>query len=151
MDERYFQLPGGEVYVAAHERSAHGRLCFRRDGRIYEVHVARGLAAALVGDEPRSRARLARQLGIGAETVGEVGLGTNPGATSLPIDILDEKSLGTVHVALGANARFGGRCRSRRHCDLIVTEPDLEVDGVLLMRRGEPRGIPAEARCAPAP
>jgi leucyl aminopeptidase (aminopeptidase T) len=154
IDERYFQLPGGEVYVAVHERSANGRVCFRRDGDAYEVRVVRGLATAIAGGLPEARARLARHLGIGTEPVGEVGVGTNPGATPLPIGILDEKCLGTAHVALGANARFGGRCRSRRHCDIVITEPDLEVDGVPLLRRGVLLGdtsAPSVIRSHPAP
>ncbi|HEY3353723.1 MAG TPA: hypothetical protein VGQ83_10775 [Polyangia bacterium] len=133
VDEQYYQLPGGEVYVAVRERSATGRVCFRRGGRTLALTLTRGLAVALApadgspGDD--AVARLARRLGVGQEPLGELGLGTNPGATARPVGTLDEKCLGTAHVALGSNSRFGGRCRSHRHADLIITDPHLELDG----------------------
>jgi leucyl aminopeptidase (aminopeptidase T) len=139
VDERYFQLPGGEVYVAVHERSAAGRVCFRRGDRTFALELAAGRAVSLTaagGRDDEERARLARRLGVGAEPLAELGIGTNPGATPLPVGTLDEKCLGTAHVAVGSNSRFGGRRRSRRHVDLVIGAPDLDVDGVPLLRGG---------------
>jgi leucyl aminopeptidase (aminopeptidase T) len=48
------------------------------------------------------------------------------------VGTLYEKSAGTVHVAVGGNAHFGGERDSPRHMDLIIRGPDVLVDGASL-------------------
>ena len=59
----------------------------------------------------------------------ELGVGTNDRAKLTGNVLEDEKILGTVHVAFGASAGFGGLVAVPIHLDVVVLEPTLEVDG----------------------
>ena len=58
-----------------------------------------------------------------------MGIGTNAWAPPWQIGTLYEKSAGTVHVAVGGNAHFGGQRESPRHGDLVIRDPQMWVDG----------------------
>ena len=75
---------------------------------------------------------LAEEMGAGLEPLCEVGIGTNQWAPPWQIGTIYEKSAGTIHVAVGGNAHFGGLRDSPRHMDLIVRQPTLKVDGTPL-------------------
>jgi leucyl aminopeptidase (aminopeptidase T) len=127
-------LPGGEVYAAPLEWSAEGKLVVDlslggialtgpltlhfREGRVVEMS---GAAAAelqrRLGDDPWAR------------TVGEFGIGGNPFVRTRGIAALDEKALGTVHLALGANRGFGGENTAATHCDCVIGAPRIVLDG----------------------
>ena len=57
-----------------------------------------------------------------------MGIGTNAWAPPWQIGTLYEKSAGTVHVAVGGNAHFGGQRQSPRHADLVIRDPQFLVD-----------------------
>jgi len=138
-------LPGGEVYVAPLEESAEGRLVvdvslgdipldhpvvltFRR-GRV--VHMEGSEAGRILLD----------RLGSGpwAWTVGEFGIGVNPFVPLRGVASVDEKALGTVHVALGSNWRFGGVNRAASHYDCVISGPRLWLqreDGMVPLTLG---------------
>jgi leucyl aminopeptidase (aminopeptidase T) len=59
----------------------------------------------------------------------ELGVGTNDRATLTGQILEDEKILGTVHVAFGASAAFGGSVSVPIHLDVVVLDACLEVDG----------------------
>lgn len=138
-------LPAGEAYIAPLEGSAHGRLVV--DGSMAGVgvleypiviEVAHGEAVSIRGGSAADRLReLLDRAGPGARNVGELGIGTNPTAKVIGNILEDEKVLGTVHVALGANASFGGSVQVACHLDGVLFQPDLWVDGVRLMRSGQ--------------
>jgi leucyl aminopeptidase (aminopeptidase T) len=54
--------------------------------------------------------------------IAEVGIGVNPSARLTGNSILDEKSLGTAHVAFGGNTGFGGANAASVHIDGIMRE-----------------------------
>lgn len=130
-------LPGGEVFVAPLEESAEGVLVFdlslgdipldgpvrlqMRSGRVEEVEG--GEAAAEL------RRRLAGDSWLGV--IGEFGLGANPMIKPSGRATLDEKALGTAHVALGGNRAFGGQNPSAQHLDGVLSQPRVYLDGVL--------------------
>jgi len=59
--------------------------------------------------------------------IAEFGVGTNPKA-GLKTNILEsEKILGTIHVAFGDNATFGGRNRAAFHQDFLVFKPTVDL------------------------
>ncbi len=128
-EEPAVYLPGGEIYAPALEDSAEGVVAFRFVG---EPHLARFVGGLCVGVERadgRPSPELGDELGVGIEPLCELGIGTNPWAPPWQIGTLYEKSAGTVHVAVGGNAHFGGARDSPRHADLIVRDPELVVDG----------------------
>lgn len=61
--------------------------------------------------------------------IGELGIGLNPKAGIIGTVIVDEKSLGTAHVALGSNYWFGGDVFTIVHLDQVFKNPKIFIDG----------------------
>jgi len=61
--------------------------------------------------------------------VGELGVGINPGAVLIGSMIMDEKVLGTGHIAFGSNSWFGGDIKTIFHGDQVFKAPVYYVDG----------------------
>ena len=61
--------------------------------------------------------------------IGELGIGINPGAVLIGSMILDEKVLGTGHIAIGSNNWFGGEIKTIYHGDQVCKNPVYYVDG----------------------
>ncbi|HLD40159.1 MAG TPA: aminopeptidase [Candidatus Nanoarchaeia archaeon] len=61
--------------------------------------------------------------------VGELGIGINPGAVLIGSMIMDEKVLGTAHIAIGSNYWFGGEIKTIYHGDQVFKNPIFYVDG----------------------
>ena len=57
----------------------------------------------------------------------ELGIGTNEKACRADNLLEAEKMLGTVHLALGDNAGFGGTLKVPFHCDYVVYRPTLKL------------------------
>lgn len=145
-EEPAIYLPGGEVYAPAIEDSAAGRVAFKHVGAPRIARFEAGLLVAVETPSGTADTSLGEELGVGSEPLCEVGLGTNPEAPPWQVGALYEKSAGTLHVAVGGNAHFGGQRDSPRHMDLIVRRPRVWVDG-------EPLDLPEAAwtRHSPRP
>jgi leucyl aminopeptidase (aminopeptidase T) len=138
-------LPSGEAYIAPVEDTASGTIVF--DGGLAGVgtldeplfvHVEDGSITGIEG----GAAEEFRELVGGdpcARRVAELGLGTNPAATIIGSVLEDEKVYGTAHVAFGDNHGFGGTIECDSHLDGIVLEPDVYLDGELVVGGGEVR------------
>lgn len=130
-------LPAGEIWCAPVEDSAQGvvvcdgsigdlgqvpapvRLTVT-NGRVTDVSCADAGFARLVSE--------ALQVDEGAGTIGELGLGLNPGARLSGNLLEDEKARGTAHIAFGNNlAMGGGRNASKTHRDFLFLEPTFDV------------------------
>ena len=61
--------------------------------------------------------------------VAELGVGINPGAVVIGSMIMDEKVLGTGHIAIGSNSWFGGAIKTIFHGDQVFKSPKYYVDG----------------------
>jgi aminopeptidase len=59
----------------------------------------------------------------------ELGVGINPAAVLVGSMILDEKVLGTGHIAIGSNSWFGGVIKTIYHGDQVFKDPVFYVDG----------------------
>jgi aminopeptidase len=137
-------LPAGEVCLAPLEDSAQGAVVFDLafwDGRWVEDlevrftgGVARGVRAARGLD--LFNATLASATGAG-DVIAELGIGLNHEVTR-PCGnmLLDEKILGTIHIAVGDNRMLGGVNESSLHWDLLVMGPTVTVDGRTLLADG---------------
>lgn len=146
-------VPSGETYIAPVEGTAEGSVVI--DGSLPGLVIAPGeeivlhfAAGRLVAIEPDDRpaARWLRATQIDrAEAAGdgnwrnlaEIGIGVNPAVTRLTGTMLfDEKSAGTVHIALGSNTFMGGRVASAIHCDMVIRRPTVRIDGRPVVARG---------------
>ena len=59
----------------------------------------------------------------------EFGIGLNHNAVITGTTILDEKALGTAHIAIGSNYWFGGKNKTIIHYDQVFRDPTIIVDG----------------------
>lgn len=141
-------LPDGEVATAPREDGVNGHITF--PGRFWfggarisdlRLEFAAGevvAATATEGADFVDRVLMAP----GARRVGELGIGTNPNVSTMTGDLLiDEKILGTVHIALGRSyPQCGGKNESAIHWDIVKDlRPSgrLEVDGDPLIDHSE--------------
>jgi aminopeptidase len=140
-------LPCGEVFVCPREDSANGTVFFDipsnyyghkvnqlrlefKDGRVIEYDAKEGrdefeeVLNSATGDKDR---------------IGEFAIGLNPKASFVADILVDEKVLGSVHIAIGNNKSpaYGGENDSSIHWDLIMTKPTVVVDGEALMDEGK--------------
>lgn len=136
-------LPTGEAYIAPVEGTAEGEIIV--DGSIANigllkapllVHVEKGMAVSFKGPDAE---RLEKILGQNqkARNIGELGIGTNPMARLIGNILEDEKVYGTVHIAFGSNATFGGLTQAGIHIDGIILKPSLYLDEKLVVENGE--------------
>ena len=139
--------PGGEVSLPPVEGTARGRVVVEHvmtDLGLLASPITwiveEGEVVAIVGgpDAPRLEAHVE---GVeNARNIGEIGIGMNP-AARLTSDITEsKKKLGTAHVAMGDSAgEYGGTVVSDVHLDGMVLDATIEVDGEVVVDRGEVR------------
>jgi hypothetical protein len=128
-DEPAIYLPGGEIYVAAREDSAQGVVAFCFCGEARQAHFEAGILTRVTRSDGSSDTSLEEEFGAGSECLCEFGIGSNVWAPPWQLGTIYEKSAGTVHVAVGGNAHFGGAHDSPRHVDLIIRNPTVRLDG----------------------
>ncbi|OGV92796.1 hypothetical protein A3B57_02015 [Microgenomates group bacterium RIFCSPLOWO2_01_FULL_47_10] len=138
-------LPAGEAYLAPVEGSTNG--VYVVDGSFagipldkpIQIEVRNGIAANIIGG--KSAQTLVKQLdavGVKSRNIAELGIGTNRKANPKAEKLLEaEKAYGTVHIALGANATFGGTVAVPFHSDGVILSPTLILDDVVIIKDGE--------------
>src|SRR5262249_7483347 len=114
-------------------------------GRIEEPITLRFEQGRIVAVEGGREADVVRRVmaeaGSGADTVAEIGLGTNEQAHVRGLVLTDEKVLGTAHVAFGHNTgSYGGDNEAAIHVDGIMADATVEADGRVVIERGRLAG-----------
>jgi len=79
---------------------------------------------------------LAKANDPGAYNIAELGIGLNPMSKIIGVMVEDEGSLGTVHIAVGTSAAFGGKVRTHLHLDMMIRQPTVTLDGKVIMAKG---------------
>ena len=137
-------LPSGEVFLLPNLKGTNGRV-------VFDLAFHKGQKIENLGIEFRD----GRAIPMGAESgfelfenvlasasgdkdfLAEFGLGLNPEIKeAIGFSLLDEKMLGTVHLALGDNLALGGRLDSDLHWDLLILRPTVVAEGVTLIVDG---------------
>ncbi len=139
--------PGGEVSLPPVEGTARGRVVIEHvmtdlgplSGAITWI-VEQGQVVAIQGGADARRLEAHVEGVANARNIGEIGIGMNP-AARLTSDITEsKKKLGTAHVAMGDSAgEYGGMVVSDVHLDGMVLDAAIEVDGEIVVERGEVR------------
>jgi leucyl aminopeptidase (aminopeptidase T) len=139
-------LPAGEVFCAPLEDKGDGVLVFNVSmggvGRLHEqiqVEVREGKVISIKGgSEAKDFESILEQGDANAFNIAELGIGTNPEAIK-PIGnlLVDEKLMGTVHIAFGDNSHFGGLQKSNIHIDGVISKPTLKLDGEVIIDAGK--------------
>ncbi len=140
----YLNMPSGEVCFAPIENSASGRafveLAYWQGQAIRELELEfeQGMVRPIRAAEGLELFQRVIQDGGGdAARLGEFGLGLNPAITSVTgFLLLDEKMLGTIHLALGENRPLGGTNNSALHWDLVVQHATISIDGQIVLKDG---------------
>jgi leucyl aminopeptidase (aminopeptidase T) len=131
-------VPDIEAYIAPLEDSTNGTLVIDGSTSVtglveqpIRIDIKHGMALRISGgSEARRLLRILRQARSRASfRVGEFGIGLNPLARIRGAIIEDEAALGTAHVALGDNHRFGGENKAPIHIDMVLKRPHVEFDG----------------------
>jgi aminopeptidase len=140
-------LPCGEVFICPIEESAEGTVLFDvptnywghkitnlklrfKKGQVIDYSAEQGKKefaeslAAATGDKDK---------------IAEFAIGLNPKAQFINDILVDEKVLGTIHIAIGDNKgpAYGGKNSSSIHWDFVMTQPTVEIDGKTLMENGK--------------
>ena len=145
----YLNLPGGEVFFAPVETSANGEIYFDlpcvygfgkrvegvwfkfKDGKVVDYKIDKGqknfedVMKHATGEKYR---------------IAELGIGSNPNAKPTGgMTIIDEKVMGTIHIAIGWNRGYGGKNDSSVHWDLYKTMKTgkMFADGKIVMKKGK--------------
>jgi len=140
-------LPCGEVFVCPIETSAKGTAFFDvptnywghkisglklefKEGKIvnYDAEHGRGEFQGVLDSATGDKDRIA-----------EFAIGLNPKAQFINDILVDEKVLGSIHIAIGDNKgpAYGGKNNSSIHWDLIMNHPTVTVDKKTIMKDGK--------------
>ena len=142
----YSNLPAGEAFLAPLEGKSHGTIII--DGAMaggiglvkkeIKVIVKNGLAVEFIGgQEAKTLEKLLKPKGKPGRNIAEFGIGTNYKAKLTGLILEDEKVMGTIHIAFGTNASFGGKVDAGIHLDGLINNPTVEVDGKIIMKEGK--------------
>lgn len=140
-------LPSGEVYLPPAKNQVRGDIVIDGSSRNNEgteiikepftIRVRRGEITKIEGKSVAADklvnslkwAILNSKHPEGVKKICELGIGLNSNAKLIGSTIIDEKVLGTAHVAMGSNHWFGGTIYSIIHLDQVFKRPIIEVDG----------------------
>ncbi len=123
-------IPCGEVSIAPVEERTNGEVYFEKvyipnpfeNGKLKRfenitISIENGVVKYSNNDELN---RIFDEFGKENSTVCELGIGMNPGVTSLcGCPLLDEKMIGTFHLGFGDNTMFGGTNEADEHYDFV--------------------------------
>jgi leucyl aminopeptidase (aminopeptidase T) len=135
-------VPDIEAYIAPLEDSTNGTLVIDGSTSVtglvkqsIRIDIKQGTARTFSGgSEARKLLRTLREAeSRRAFRVGEFGIGLNPLARVRGAIIEDEAVLGTAHVALGDNHRFGGKNNAPIHIDVVLKRAHVELDGKTIL------------------
>ena len=142
-------MPAGEVYLPPKWKEINGVVvidgssAYRFGTQLIKepikVEIKKGEIASIKGGEEAKKLKESIDWAYnkaknpwGVKRVGEIGIGINPNAKILGATIIDEKTIGTAHIAFGSNYWFGGTILAIIHFDQIFKNPKILVDGVEL-------------------
>jgi len=141
----FSNLPAGEASVGPVPGKTNGQIViergmanFTKQDDLITFDVKDGYVARIRGNDGGLQLRrMLKYFGRPARNIAELGIGTNPKAKIVGCTLEDEKTLGTVHVAIGNNRSFGGTCDVPIHLDGILLRPTLTIDGKLIIKNGQ--------------
>ena len=104
-------------------------ILFVEEGRVTKIEGKHALLLEKTLQKYENRAKYPYRV----RHIGEFGVGINSGAVLIGSTIMDEKVLGTAHIAIGSNYWFGGEIRTIFHGDQIFKSPKIFLDGKKLI------------------
>jgi len=125
VDDGCGDFPPGEIYIAPKENSSNGELLVSKvnfKGQIYEDMLLTFKDGMLIKCSAKEIDEFFNSLPENYRILSEFGIGLNPKVKELiGLTTIDEKALGTYHIALGMNHLFGGENNCPFHMDFVFT------------------------------
>lgn len=116
-------LPCGEIYIAPIENSAKGSIIIEKfflEGEILKNLDLTFKDGRLINSSSEIFNEYLKTLPENANILCELGIGLNENVTDLVgYTALDEKTKGTIHIAIGMNTMFGGSNQCSYHKDFV--------------------------------
>lgn len=142
-------IPIGEVYTPCRGKFVEGKVVIDLSSRIKEgtqlvkepitLEIKEGNIISITGGEEAEKLKETltwahdhSKFPWGVRRIGELGIGLNPNAKIIGSMNIDEKVVGTAHIAIGSNYWFGGTIYAIIHLDQVFKNPRIEVDGKIL-------------------
>ena len=129
VDDGCGDFPPGEIYIAPKENKSHGDLLIpivNLQGQIYEDVLMTFKEGKLIGSSCQELDDFFLQRPDSFRILSEFGIGLNPEVKELTgYTPIDEKALGTYHIALGMNHLFGGDNDCLFHMDFVFYADDV--------------------------
>lgn len=123
VDDGCGDFPPGEIYIAPIENSSNGDLLISQinlNGQKYEKVLMTFKDGSLVKCSSEQLENFLNSLPENHRILCEFGMGLNPKIKELiGFTLIDEKALGTYHIALGMNHMFGGKNNCSFHMDFV--------------------------------
>ncbi len=136
-------LPAGELFIAPLEGKANGTIIVDASvgglGKVdknIKIYVKNGFIVNVDGGKVANLFKKSLKNKL-YKNVAELGIGTNYKAKITGNVLEDEKVTGTCHIAFGNNKHFGGKIDVPFHVDVVVKNPIIYADGVLIMEEGK--------------
>lgn len=136
-------LPAGEIFVAPVEGKANGIIVVDASigsiGKVdknIKIKVEDGFIVDINGGKIAQSFKKSLKNKL-YKNVAEIGIGTNYKAKITGNVLEDEKVAGTCHIAFGNNKHFGGIVDVPFHVDVVIKEPTIYADSILIMKHGE--------------
>lgn len=134
-DDGNGDLPCGEVYIAPIEATVNGNITIPKvylEGELLENVVLDFENGELVKTNSLELYSFVSQIPGDAKMFAEFGIGLNENVKNLcGYELLDEKAIGTMHIAIGMNNMFGGNNDSPFHMDFVFKPDKVLIDGKL--------------------
>ncbi|MDU5080939.1 aminopeptidase [Tissierella carlieri] len=125
VDDGCGDLPPGEVYIAPVENNSNGDLLVsivNLKGQIYKDVLMTFEDGKLIKSSSKEVDEFFNSLPENFKILCEFGIGLNPQVEDfIGFTSIDEKALGTYHIALGMNHLFGGENNCPFHMDFVFT------------------------------
>ncbi len=139
-DDGTGSLPCGEIYIAPVENSVEGSiiipLIYLDDITLKDVYME-FKDGKLINCSSEELFSFIKSFPGDSSILGEFGIGLNENVKNIMgYTPLDEKCMGTAHIALGMNFIFGGKNNSNFHMDYVFTPDKIEANGIVIMDKG---------------
>ncbi|MGI0148834.1 MAG: aminopeptidase [Thermoplasmata archaeon] len=132
-------LPAGDLFIAAVEGSAQGRLVVD----VYFEERLRDPATALISEGHATRivgaptaVEAMNRGGKDGRALGRFGFGLNPQARVTGPYLEAEKAIGSAHIGFGDNLVIGGKIHCGVRVECILSEAGVEIDGKAVVAKG---------------
>jgi leucyl aminopeptidase (aminopeptidase T) len=141
-------IPAGEIFTAPVEDTVNGRLVV--DGSIgglgivkhhFSLEIESGIITKIIPTDCHDKIykkfkEICEYDYPATKTLGEFGIGLNPGAHLIGNILMDEKVEGTVHFAFGDSYGIG-KASSKYHTDCLIRSPTILVNEKCIMENGK--------------